>query len=151
MSNPERWRKFRRLPSNIQARLAQLAAFFKEENVDLAYLFGSLSQAETGHDVDLAILRYAEPAHHLWGALSNRLDTERLDLVDLSEASPVLRFDIISTGKLLYAKNDDVCNNFEMATLREYKDTAWLRRRQGQILRERVKTWSSNQNPSSKD
>lgn len=148
MSNPERWHGFPPLPSDIQDRLAKLTPFFEETGVSLAYVFGSLAQNEGGHDVDLALLCPTQPALELWGELSERLNTERLDVLDLASVSPVLRFEVISTGRLLYAQSEEICYRFEMSTLRQYKDTAWQRRHQQQILRERMKQWYSNTNPS---
>ena len=151
MSNPERWARFRKLPPNIIQRLDQLIPLFEQKNVQLAYLFGSLSQGEAGHDVDLAILTEEKPAFDLWALITDCLGTERVDLVDLRDASPSLRFEIIRTGQLLYEADESLSQNFELSTLRIYKDTAWLRHRQEKILRERLKKWSSNQNLSSKD
>ena len=142
MSIPERWARFRELSTNINQKLTQLTPLFEKEEVLLAYLFGSLSQGQVGHDVDLAILTRSEPAFRLRAAITDCLETERLDLVDLQRASPVLRFEILRTGQLLYAA-DPVCRErFELATLRLYRDTAWLRRRQQEYLRERMEQWS---------
>ena len=53
-----------------------------------------------------------------------------------------MRFEILRTGQLLYVA-DPVCRErFELATLRLYRDTAWLRRRQQEYLRERMEQWS---------
>lgn len=38
MSNPERWTKFRELPSDVKQRLEQLIPLFEREGVLLAYL-----------------------------------------------------------------------------------------------------------------
>jgi predicted nucleotidyltransferase len=151
MSNPERWARFRKLPPNIKQRLDQLIPLFEQEKVRLVYLFGSLSQGEAGHDVDLAILTEEKSAFYLWALITDGLETERVDLVDLRDASPSLRFEIIRTGQLLYEAEEGISQDFEMSTLRLYKDMSWLRRRQEKILRERIKKWSSNPNLSSKD
>lgn len=148
MSIPERWDKFSGLPSDIKHRLAQLIPLFEREGVQLAYLFGSLGQGQAGHDVDLAVLTRGEPAFWLRSAVTECLGTERLDLVDLHRASPVLRFEILRTGQLLYATEPDLVEQFELGTLRLYRDTAWLRRRQRAYLRERMELWSSGERPS---
>lgn len=102
MSIPERWAKFRQLSPDINQKLTQLIPLFEKEGVLLAYLFGSLSRGRGGHDVDLAILTRSGPAFRLRAAITDCLETERLDLVDLQQASPVLRFEILRTGQLLY-------------------------------------------------
>lgn len=149
MSVSERWAKFRQLPSNINRKLTQLVPLFEKEEVLLAYLFGSLSRGQAGHDVDLAILTRGGPAFRLRAAITDCLETERLDLVDLQRASPVLRFEILRTGRLLYAADSVSSERFELATLRLYRDTAWLRRRHREYLRERMEQWSSSEKPSS--
>jgi hypothetical protein len=151
MSIPQRWAGFRELPPNIKQNLGRLIPLFEQEGVQLAYLFGSLSQADKGHDVDLALLTQDKSVFQLRSAITACLQTERLDLVDLRQASPVLRFEIIRTGQLLYQTSEAICQQFEMSTLRLYKDTAWLRRQQRQYLKEHFKQWSSNQTLSSSD
>jgi predicted nucleotidyltransferase len=148
MSIPERWDKFSELPSDIKQRLAQLIPLFEREGVQLAYLFGSLGQGQPGHDVDLAILTQGEPAFRLRPAITECLGTERLDLIDLRRASPVLRFEILRTGQLLYAVEPELVEQFELSTLRLYRDTAWLRRQQRAYLQERMELWSSGERPS---
>ena len=149
MSIPERWTKFRQLPPNINQKLTRLIPLFEKEGVLLAYLFGSLGRGQAGHDVDLAILTRDRPAFRLRAAITDRLETERVDLVDLQRASPVLRFEILRTGQLLYAADLALSEQFELSTLRLYRDTAWLRRRQREYLRERMEQWSSGEKPSS--
>lgn len=149
MSIVERWKKFRELPSNTEQRLEQLIPLFEREEVQLAYLFGSLSQSQQGQDVDLAILTRNGPASRLRAAIIEGLDTERLDLVDLRNASPVLRFEILRTGQLLYAADEGSRERFEFATLRLYRDTAPLRRQQCEYLRRRMVKWSSSERSSS--
>jgi len=138
MSNPERWLKFAQLPADIQAKLEHLPAIFEQHGVELAYLFGSLARGEIGKDVDLAILTQAEPAYRLRAEIIECLDTERLDLVDLRRAAPSLRFEIIRNGRLLYCTDEETVERFEIDTLHQYRDTAYLRRQQMEYLRKRV-------------
>ena len=145
MSIPERWNKFSELPSNIKQRLDRLIPLFEREGVQLAYLFGSLGQDQPGHDVDLAILTQGEPAFRLRPEITECLGTERVDLVDLSRASPVLRFEVLRTGQLLYTADQALTERFELSTLQVYRDTAWLRRQQRAYLRERMELWSSGE------
>jgi hypothetical protein len=145
MSTAAKYHKFKPLPDDIQSRLKILPRQLAQTGVLLAYLFGSMAQAGEGQDVDLALLMpEGERPYHLRQALSDWLASERLDIVDLRRASPVLRFEIISTGRCLYAGNDTIQLDFERQTLRQYKDTAWLRQKQVQLLQERMKQWSSN-------
>ncbi len=104
----------------------------------LAYLFGSLGRGEEGNDIDLAILVRDAPAFRLREAVVECLGTERVDLVDLQRASPVLRFEIIRTGRPIYIADENFQERFELATLHLYRDTQPLRRQQSSYLRRRL-------------
>ncbi|HNX40414.1 MAG TPA: nucleotidyltransferase domain-containing protein [Methanothrix sp.] len=167
LSNPERWKRHAPLPGDIKERLDSLAPILESGGVLLAHLFGSLagvdSSSEEGRewgkregepqprkgrppgDVDLAVLRRDGPAWEMEQALEEALGTDRLDLVDLREASPVLRFEVLRGGRLIYAPEEELRERFEMETLRLYRDTEPLRRRQRQALRERMEEWRSRE------
>lgn len=147
MSNPERWRGFAPLPDDVLDRLATLPALLAESRVELAYLFGSLvdpaSAGRPPNDVDLALLTARDrPPFYLRELIVEHLGTERLDIVDLRRASPPLRFAVISEGRLLYAADEDDRLAFELRTLRDYRDTAHIRRRRKELLKERMARWS---------
>lgn len=149
MAITERWRGFKQLPAAIKQKLEHLIPLFEQKGVILAYLFGSLAQSQYGQDVDLGILTQGESVFRLRAAITDWLGTERVDLVDLSQASPVLRFEILRTGQLLYAANEAICEQFELATLHLYRDTAPLRHQQEVYLKERMEAWLSESKASS--
>ena len=150
MAAAERWYKFAELPDNIEDVVAQLPSLLAREGVLLAYLFGSLVEGRPANDVDVALLMAEDrPAYRLREAITERLGTERVDVVDLRRASPVLRFEVISTGRLLYAADGDVQLAFELAAIRQYQDTDYLRRQQRDMLKRRMEAWSSSVKVSS--
>ena len=151
MAIEERWKGIAELPLKIGTAVEGLVPLFAREGVRLAYLFGSLARGEAAHDVDLALLVEGQPAYRLHEPIADRLHTQRLDLVDLALAPPVLRFEIVSTGRLLYAVDERTVERFEMETLRLYRDTHHLRQQQRQMLRERFAQWSSDDKPSKHD
>jgi predicted nucleotidyltransferase len=152
MAIAERWKGFAELPADFKQKVQQLPPLLKEHGVLLAYLFGSLSRGNAphdgAHDVDLAIWSTEVPAYRLRQPISDCLGTERLDLVDLQRASPVLRFEILRTGQPIYVADEDFQQRYELQTIRVYQDTSYLRRRQREILKERFGSWSSNQKRS---
>jgi predicted nucleotidyltransferase len=148
MAIKERWKGFAELEPDIGQALERLLPLFEREDVLLAYLFGSLAQGRDANDVDLAVLVESQPAFRLREPIVECLGTERVDLVDLKRASPVLRFEILRTGRCLYAVNGDTQNRYELETLHLYRDTHSMRRRQQEYLRERIAQWSSSQKPS---
>lgn len=145
MAIPEKWRGFADLPADLVERLEGLPRLLEERGVRLAYLFGSLVEAPRDarpEDVDLALLTDDEPAERLRSPLVEALGTGRVDIVDLATAPPVLRFEIVRSGRLVYARDDETLNRFELDTLHLYRDTAPMRARQAEYLRERMARWS---------
>jgi predicted nucleotidyltransferase len=106
--------------------------FSQDKRIVCAYLFGSSVQGLTHKrsDIDLAIL--LEPRRtktfgldELLGLevkVTQALSTERYDLVVCNSVSLILKFRIISTGKLIYNINDDLRCEFEEKTMQEYYD-----------------------------
>jgi predicted nucleotidyltransferase len=106
-----------------------------------AYCFGSQARAQSAHqrDVDIAVLADARlPLHNLLALrrdLSLALGTDRLDLVDLRAAGPVLKRNVIAAEARFYCRNEHLANEFELRALSEYRDSAYRRRIQTDILR----------------
>jgi hypothetical protein len=123
---------------DVLAARPQLQALFKSRPVRLAYLFGShaAGRANAESDVDIAVLLHDEPSPAarleerllLTGELSQLLKTDRMDVVVLNEASPLLAYEVLQRGKLMYVANDADRIEFQVRTLREYEDTAPLRK-----------------------
>lgn len=112
------------------APLRELRSFFRREQaVTVAYLFGSAAEGATGplSDVDIAVL--LQEGHdltldlrlHLMDKLAEILGRET-DLVILDEANPLLRYEVISHGKVLYCRDESERVAFEERTLDEYLD-----------------------------
>lgn len=145
MAITEKWAGFAALPEDLAARIEALPGLLEERGVALAYLFGSLVEdpgAARPDDVDLAVLVEEGPAERLRVDLEDALGTARIDLVDLATAPPVLRFEIVRSARLIHSANDETRNRFELDTLHRYRDTAPMRARQAEYLRERMRRWS---------
>lgn len=151
MANRERWKGLRSLPHDIGYKLEKLIPLFRREEVSLVYLFGSLCKGFPANDVDLALLADKIPIYQLRGMITDILGTERVDLVDLKSASPLLCFEVISTGHSLYVADEALHERFEMSVLHTYRDTALLRLRQTEYLKRRMLQWSSEKKLSLKD
>lgn len=127
----------------------QLEHIFRQRPVQLAYLFGSQATGQThaDSDVDIAVLlndgltgdeRFAERLS-LIGALSQVFRTDHVDVVILNEASPLLAYEALRYGVLLYCVEEDARIEFQVRTLRVYEDTAPLRHLLAEAMAERVK------------
>ena len=110
-------------------------------DVIAAYCFGSQARAESARtrDVDLAVLADARlPLNDLLALrrdLSRALGTDRLDLVDLRAAGPVLKWNVVASEARFYCRDEHAANEFELRALSEYRDSAYRRRMQTEILR----------------
>ena len=127
----------------------QLESLFRQHPVQLAYLFGShatgCTHAES--DVDIAVLLAASLTAEerftvrltLIGALSHLFGTDYVDVVVLNEASPLLAYEVLRNGVLLYCPDDNTRVDFQVRALCAYEDTAPLRTLLAEALVERLK------------
>jgi len=119
-----------RLPEMVE----RLSAF---PEVAAIWLFGSVARGRprATSDVDIAVFtvpgaRRRDPLRQLEyvGAASKALGTDRLDVVILNSAPVTLRHEVFRHGKLLFQRDDAGLARFREASMREYEDTAPLRR-----------------------
>lgn len=103
----------------------------------LLVLFGSAVKGQAGakSDLDLAVLCDG-PADldALYLALAPRLQTHRLDLLDLRRASPILAFEVARSGLPLFEKFLGLFRQFQSLASRRYADTRKLREAQRRAI-----------------
>ncbi len=120
----------------VAARLDSLP--LSEPELDLLVLFGSTvtGRRKAGSDLDIAV-RFDGPADldALYLALAGRLGTDRLDLIDLRRAGPLLAFEVARSGRLLFEKRRGMLREFQSLASRRYCDTAKLRVAQQRAIR----------------
>ncbi len=143
MAVAERWKGYKELPEDIANRLDRIKGFWEESSdIFLVYLFGSLTEGKNANDIDLAILFNTKPSYERITELLEKLyklvGTQRIDIVNLNRAGPVFKFNTITSGKLLYMKNVDTLNSFELKVIKEHMDTEYLRKVQRWFLKEKV-------------
>ena len=108
------------------------------QNVQAIYLFGSESMGaqHAQSDIDLAILSNIRlPATRLWELaqmLASKVSRD-VDVIDLNQASTVMRLQIISTGRRLFCSNENACASFENFV---YSDYARLNEERAAILQD---------------
>lgn len=133
--------------------------FRRREEVIAAYLFGSTVMEITHNesDVDIAVLvdegkkeemDRTEPYGYEAGMvaeLSKALGTDRVDLVVLNGAPPLLAHQVISKGKLLFSRDDRARTAFEVRTKLRYLDTKPLREIQRRYLYRRIRAGKFSQ------
>ena len=91
-------------------------------------------------DVDLAVLIDRSPTwdeeRDLRGSLARLLP--QLDVVILNDAPPVLRYEVVTTGRCLVARDLQEQAEFEIQSLSRFLDLQPLRRVQQRYLRARL-------------
>jgi len=145
------------LKIDLEEALGRLNKLFAGKQVALAYLFGSYAAGtnDESSDIDLAILltdqnkKTKDFLTELITDLQQLLETERFDLMLLNNASPLIKKEIVSSGRIIHACSEMEQENFEMKVLQEYLDTAYLRKVQNEYLQKRVEQWFSEKKASS--
>jgi predicted nucleotidyltransferase len=126
-----------------------LKTIFIRHGVLLAYLFGSQAEGRITpqSDIDLAVLLprslTAEQRFRtqvaLIGDCIQLFHRNDVDVIILNEANPVLAFEVVRNGKVLYEDpKTKPAVDFAVYTLSRYADTAPLRELQDQYLFERL-------------
>lgn len=119
-----------------------LINFFKHrEGVFLVYLFGSClrSKVRKNHDIDIAIfvdskiynsLNENKPYGYEAEIITELIHLLRHNLVDLTilnNATPLLAYEVIHNGMLIFSRSEDLRIQFEIFSLKRHADTKHLR------------------------
>ena len=121
-------------PDEIRHRLEPL---FLEDGLKLVLLFGS---SVTGNmhrrsDIDIGLLFNGDMDTL---ALTNRvirlLKTDKVDVVDLNRASPLLKFSASRNCQVLFEKTPGIFSTFNSLAFRRYVDTKKLRDAQHSVV-----------------
>lgn len=115
----------------------RLTPLCDDPTIRLVVLFGSSVKGgqHRRSDVDLAVLG-STPLDLI--GLTNRVTTllhsNRVDVVDLQRASPLLMMEVVRSGRLLYEQRAGQYVSFCSLAHRRYVDTAKLRKAQQQAI-----------------
>lgn len=113
-----------------QAHVQALAPILAEyPQINMAYVFGSYLCRERFRDVDIAVLldHEANSAPPAFGVLGCRIGEALklgcdVDLIILNSASIELRYTIIKSGCLLFARSETERIHYEISVVDEYLD-----------------------------
>jgi uncharacterized protein len=118
----------------IRERLSSLQ---QDETLELMVLFGSSAKGKTHarSDIDLAFsFRDKIDLIDLTNKVAISLGTDAVDVVDMRKASPLLRFAVAKTGRVLYEKTPGLFHSFCSLAFRVYVDTGKLREARAQSI-----------------
>jgi len=119
----------------------------KYRQVRAVYLFGSTATGKTGKlsDIDIAVLLKEMPDAKTLLALkldlisefSGVFGSDRIDFVLLNDAAPLVAFEVISKGQLVYGKRKDVAE-FEANVSMQYHDIRYYYDKYAEVTINRV-------------
>jgi len=118
---------------NLFEKQAKLNQLFRESPVNAAYLYGKLIGRESfGEltDIDIAILlleqiktdQFLDFQLFFLSELMKRLETDKIDVVILNQASLLLKLQVIKYGQIIYSRDDRRRIAFEARAVMEYLD-----------------------------
>ena len=119
---------------DIRRRLEPL---FARSDVDLVVLFGSRARgsAVPSSDVDLGVMARGDIEDLRIEAI-RLLETDWVDVVDLSRADPLLAMSVARYGRPIHERKPGAFASFASLALRRYNDTAKFRELEARRLRE---------------
>ena len=127
----------------------QLTELFRKHPVLLAYLFGSQVTGRTHQesDIDVAVLldesltadQRLQERLALLNVLCSVFNNDNVDLVILNDATPLLAYEALRGGQLLFCPDESARIEFQVRTVRTYEDTAPLRQALFEALVNRTK------------
>nr|WP_321496866.1 nucleotidyltransferase domain-containing protein [uncultured Methanolobus sp.] len=122
--------------------------FLKEESVELAYLFGSVAEDTAGplSDVDIGVylsetLTEKERIYKridLINELSDLLRSDKLDLLVVNDASPVLSFEVIRPNVTIFSRDENLRVDVECRIMSVYLDWNYYEDRLNRHFLERI-------------
>jgi len=115
------------LPDEIKRRLSPI---FREKGLELVLLFGSTvtGKRHRRSDIDLGFLFEGEvDILALTNKVIRLLKSDRVDVVDLQKASPLLKFSAVKRSEVLFEKRPGIFSAFSSLAFRRFVDTKKLR------------------------
>jgi predicted nucleotidyltransferase len=105
----------------------KLRALLADADIRFAFLFGSSVRRgpDAARDVDLAVSTRAPLSLMQRGAFEIELERaldKTVDVVDVDEASTLLRWEIVRDGRVVAARDEDALHAFRVLVPLEYAD-----------------------------
>ena len=129
----------------------RLKEFFNSRiDVVAAYVFGSYAsdKLSTESDIDIAVLLdekvrrkdYSFVKQEIITALIENLSFNKVDVVLLNTAPPLLCHEVIKKGTVICSRNEEKRIEFTVKAAMRYLDTIHLRNIQDRIIHERIRS-----------
>ncbi len=132
--------------TELQEKLVEYA---RAKGVAVLYLFGSAVHGQMSKlsDIDVAVLlpeeiaveEYFDTRLQMTLDLMELLNESKVDLVILNQAPSLLKYQVVTAGKILYSRNDRERARFESRAILEYLDFKPILDVQFEYLKRRLK------------
>lgn len=123
---------------------------YKRDEVITCYIFGSYPTEKINQrsDIDIAVLfrdnidrkEYSNIKLSIINELIGLLSFDRIDVIILNIASPLLSHNVIKKGLLLFSKDEVKHREYISKATMHYLDTIYLRKVQDRILHEKIRS-----------
>ena len=140
MGVKEKYKNFPTLSKDIKEKINNLKEVFIKNKVKIAYLFGSILKEENPEDIDIAVILEGD-YFRLLEDIKEFLNTQRIDLIDLSQVSPFIALHIIKNGEIIFKENTKIENEYEMNILKKCQDLEAFRRKQLEFIKKAYDIW----------
>lgn len=117
-------------PESIAEKIRRVVG--ADDNILLVYLFGSAvtGKYHAGSDIDIGVLLRSCPGRLLCAKeslllsdkLANALATDRIDLIILNIADPLLSFEVAIKGMLVFERRLGLADEFRLKAVKMYMD-----------------------------
>lgn len=134
---------------DIKRYREKLNKIFKENQVVLAYLFGSTAKGTTTplSDIDIAVLfsarvkkdDYFDKRLKLASEIDKALKTGKTEVLALNQAPPLLKHRAVYYGISIYASDARLKRIFELRVLQEYEDFRYHLETAYKIMKRQIK------------
>ena len=117
----------------------------QQPEVLLAYLFGSHAKGKARPDSDIDIAVLVDESKIAGGHLDTQMrlsaliDNDRVDLVILNDAPPLLQHQVLKHGIKLFSRDKAKQVDFVFNAITRYLDTIYLRQIHSEALHRRIK------------
>ena len=117
---------------DIKKNKKKLDIVFKKNNVVLAYVYGSVAKSKENSlsDIDIAVLFSGKTKENDYFKLRIKISMEidrilktgKTEVICLNQVPPLLKYEAVYKGNIIYCSDTDVKRDFEFRTLQEYED-----------------------------
>lgn len=121
---------------SLKIKNKKIADVFKKYPVVFAYVFGSYAKGTVGplSDIDIAVYfrhglskdKRSSLRYDIKGDIEAALKApDKVDVIPLNDAQPLLEREVVYEGKIIYNKDDDVRAHYEAGAIGRWLDWKW--------------------------